>query len=540
MLLFQRSRGEKQRKGAMRSIAPAPRLPNCRLFRARSMQSPAMPRAEIKGKGAADAGGEDSTRAVENPLSRLAPTSTSTSPSPSSPPPQIVSAEAIDRALGYPYPRPPSSFVWSWKQGEDGDDDSGPPHGFVHSFDDRAWASPSSREEEEEGEEGERARPPLLSAEALSEKLGLPSHSARALAAALRSAFGEEQGVGEGGGKNGNENEDEHSESKVAAGAATNDGKDGNEGSGSTGARLRAGHSSGEPWTAVLAIGSNAGPSQLARKFPRESFPEAAVPVLRAMLRGHDVCYAPLISSYGSVTATLHEAGGEGGEEGGDATSVEVWVTFLSPDLLERMHETEACYDLQRLDCPASGGGVTGGGGGGGEKRGKNLLLALGTCADSEALGRAPAAFLRSALCYTHQAGSLLLPSRHISRAIERHGGEDAGGRGGNEEEGEKTTTATTKTLVALSEVRALNRRLPSLPQRGAQAAVAAALAEEGHELLEEELAEVEAWVARNLTDEEARRKAVALLVERAARSFSSPSATRLEQLGSVFGRSVD
>lgn len=42
------------------------------------------------------------------------------------------------------------------------------------------------------------------------------------------------------------------------------------------------------------------------------------------------------------------------------------------------------------------------------------------------------------------------------------------------------------------------------------------------------------------MTDEEARRKAVALLVERAARSFSSPSATRLEQLGSVFGRSVD
>ena len=25
-----------------------------------------------------------------------------------------ISAEALDRALGYPYARPPSSFVWSW------------------------------------------------------------------------------------------------------------------------------------------------------------------------------------------------------------------------------------------------------------------------------------------------------------------------------------------------------------------------------------------------------------------------------------------
>ena len=54
------------------------------------------------------------------------------------------------------------------------------------------------------------------------------------------------------------------------------------------------------------------------------------------------------------------------------------------------------------------------------------------------------------------------------------------------------------------------------------------------------QLAEDEAWVARNLTDEASRRAAVALLVERSAREFASPAATRLEQLGSVFGRSVD
>ena len=98
---------------------------------------------------------------------------------------------------------------------------------------------------------------------------------------------------------------------------------------------------------------------------------------------------------------------------------------------------------------------------------------------------------------------------------------------------------------AASAEVRALNRRLPSLPQRGAQAAVAAALADHGHhhEIPLRgggQLAEVEAWVARNLTDEASRRAAVALLVERSAREFASPAATRLEQLGSVFGRSVD
>ena len=60
-----------------------------------------------------------------------------------------VSAEALDRALGYPYARPPSSFVWSW-HGSDGDGDGGESnsesesessqHGSVHCFDDRAWA----------------------------------------------------------------------------------------------------------------------------------------------------------------------------------------------------------------------------------------------------------------------------------------------------------------------------------------------------------------------------------------------------------------
>ena len=296
------------------------------------------------------------------------------------------------------------------------------------------------------------------------------------------------------------------------------------------------------------------------------------------MLRGHDVCYAPLISSYGSVTATLHEVEEEDETSSSSSSSsppsssaesetfVEVWVTFLSPDLLQRMHETEACYDLQRLDCPA-GGGRRGkeeeeniDNDGGRRSKEKKLLLALGTCADSAARGEEPAAFLRSALCYTHQAGSLLLPLRHVSAAIRNHGGSRSeegkeGGTRGEKNEKATPTTATSehdkRTLVALSEVRALNRRLPALSQRGAQAAVAAALAGEGHDplllLAESSEAErvipqldVEAWVARNLLDEEARRAAVALLVGKAAKEFRSPAATRLEQLGSVFGRSVD
>lgn len=59
----------------------------------------------------------------------------------------------------------------------------------------------------------------------------------------------------------------------------------------------------GEKLTPVLAVGSNAAPTQLARKFPAEMFPDGVViPVLRCVLPDFDVVYAPLISSYGSCT----------------------------------------------------------------------------------------------------------------------------------------------------------------------------------------------------------------------------------------------
>lgn len=59
----------------------------------------------------------------------------------------------------------------------------------------------------------------------------------------------------------------------------------------------------GRKLTPVLAVGSNAAPAQLERKFSPEMFPNGVViPVLRCVLPDFDVVYAPLISSYGSCT----------------------------------------------------------------------------------------------------------------------------------------------------------------------------------------------------------------------------------------------
>lgn len=63
--------------------------------------------------------------------------------------------------------------------------------------------------------------------------------------------------------------------------------------------------------------------------------------VIRCVLRDFDVVYAPLISSYGSATATLEHSPG---------TSVSVFITYLTPALQQRMHETEGAYNLVRLD----------------------------------------------------------------------------------------------------------------------------------------------------------------------------------------------
>jgi hypothetical protein len=62
--------------------------------------------------------------------------------------------------------------------------------------------------------------------------------------------------------------------------------------------------------------------------------------VIQCILRDFDVVYAPLISSYGSATATLEHSPG---------TEVAVFITYLTPTLQQRMHETEGAYNLCKL-----------------------------------------------------------------------------------------------------------------------------------------------------------------------------------------------
>lgn len=58
------------------------------------------------------------------------------------------------------------------------------------------------------------------------------------------------------------------------------------------------------------------------------------------VLQDFDVVFAPLISSYGSATATLEHSPG---------TDVAVFATYLTPALQQRMHETEGAYSLVAL-----------------------------------------------------------------------------------------------------------------------------------------------------------------------------------------------
>jgi hypothetical protein len=63
--------------------------------------------------------------------------------------------------------------------------------------------------------------------------------------------------------------------------------------------------------------------------------------VLQCVVKDYDVTYSPLISSYGSCTASLAASPG---------SAVEIYSTYLTPPLLQRMHETEGGYDLLELE----------------------------------------------------------------------------------------------------------------------------------------------------------------------------------------------
>eukprot|EP00667_Euglena_gracilis_P012772 EG_transcript_13126 len=167
--------------------------------------------------------------------------------------------------------------------------------------------------------------------------------------------------------------------------------------------------------TPILAIGSNAGVSQLQRKFPVDLFPAGVViPVVQSLLLGFDVVYAPLIASYGSVVATLQASPG---------TAVELFVTFLTDQQLEHMHSTEGGYNLLRLNA---------------------VDLRLGQSLAEWEAGQPPADQLSSVLVYTHQVGSLCLPLRQ----------------------------AASPSPVALEELKSAGRVFPALSQSAIQQAL--------------------------------------------------------------------
>lgn len=94
--------------------------------------------------------------------------------------------------------------------------------------------------------------------------------------------------------------------------------------------------------TAVLAVGSNQSPEQLARKFAHA--PGTVIPVTRVWLDDFDVVYATHVTRYGSIPGNLHPAPG---------TRVRLSITWLDDDQLQVMHATEIAgenYVFARLE----------------------------------------------------------------------------------------------------------------------------------------------------------------------------------------------
>jgi hypothetical protein len=99
---------------------------------------------------------------------------------------------------------------------------------------------------------------------------------------------------------------------------------------------------------AILAIGSNASPAQLTRKFRDKRFvdpssPHGCIPVLRAEVDEVDVVYGAHLAGYGALPATLLRTRG---------ACAHVFVTWLTTMQLERMNETEDvghAYLLRRM-----------------------------------------------------------------------------------------------------------------------------------------------------------------------------------------------
>ena len=102
-------------------------------------------------------------------------------------------------------------------------------------------------------------------------------------------------------------------------------------------------HTLTEPRIPVLASGSNASPTRLNEKF-RHTLDKTIIPVIQYSVANLLPVYSAKFASYGSITATLQYV---------PHSEMEIFVTFLTQQQLQRMHQTEALgdeYDFARID----------------------------------------------------------------------------------------------------------------------------------------------------------------------------------------------
>lgn len=88
----------------------------------------------------------------------------------------------------------------------------------------------------------------------------------------------------------------------------------------------------------LLAYGSNAAPSVLARKLGEEADPVAAV---RGALLGFDAVFSAHLAAYGSVPATLRRSPG---------TELPLFVVYVTEAQLRLLSATEPNYRLRPMD----------------------------------------------------------------------------------------------------------------------------------------------------------------------------------------------
>lgn len=103
---------------------------------------------------------------------------------------------------------------------------------------------------------------------------------------------------------------------------------------------------------AVVAVGSNAAPVQLRRKFARH-LDGVVIPVVKITIPGHIIAWGKHIAPYGAIGATIAEHEG---------ASVQAWATLLGPDEFDVMNETEAIgetYDHHRVTVTGAPEAVT-------------------------------------------------------------------------------------------------------------------------------------------------------------------------------------